>query len=148
MSSSASDAVERSALRKLAHLLLPQSLKRLITGRPLLARLLGNSAWQIGDSVFRMGTGVVVSAYVARYLGPSGFGLINLGVALFTLFTAVAQFGMNSLVVRDLVAARPGSGRRYSAVPCCCESWRVSQPYCSRWGHRLCCSPAMPARRS
>lgn len=104
MSSPASDAVERSALRKRAHALLPHSLQRLISGRPLLARLLGNSAWQIGDSVFRMGTGVAVSAYVARYLGPPGFGLINLGVALFTLFTAVAQFGMNSIVVRDLVA--------------------------------------------
>jgi PST family polysaccharide transporter len=107
MSSSAPQAVERGALRKLARLLLPERIQRLIAGRPLLARLLGNSAWQIGDSVFRMGTGVVVSAYVARYLGPPGFGLINLGVALFTLFTAVAQFGMNTIVVRDLVA-RPG----------------------------------------
>jgi PST family polysaccharide transporter len=103
--------MERSALRKLARMLLPQSLQRLIAGRPLLARLLGNSAWQIGDSVFRMGTGVVVSAYVARYLGPPGFGLINLGVALFTLFTAVAQFGMNSIVVRDLVA-RPAQRQK------------------------------------
>jgi polysaccharide transporter, PST family len=97
-------------LRKLARSLFPERIQRLIAARPLLARLLGNSAWQIGDSVFRMGTGVVVSAYVARYLGPPGFGLINLGVALFTLFTAVAQFGMNTIVVRDLIA-RPGERR-------------------------------------
>lgn len=94
-------------MRKLARMLLPQPIHRLIAGRPLLARLLGNSAWQIGDSVFRMGAGVLVGAYVARYLGPPGFGLINLGAALFALFTAVAQFGMNTIVVRDLVA-RPG----------------------------------------
>lgn len=107
MSSPARQAVERGALRKLAHVLLPEPIHRLIAGRPLLARLLGNSAWQIGDSVFRMGAGVLVGAYVARYLGPPGFGLINLGAALFALFTAVAQFGMNTIVVRDLVA-RPG----------------------------------------
>ncbi|MDE2451209.1 MAG: flippase [Gammaproteobacteria bacterium] len=110
MSSALPEWAERAGFRRLARTLLPQSLRRLIGGRPLLARLLGNSAWQIGDSLFRMGTGVVVSAYVARYLGPPGFGLINLGVALFTLFTAVAQFGMNTIVVRDLIE-RPDERR-------------------------------------
>lgn len=110
MSSALPEWAERAGFRRLTHALLPQSLRRLIRSRPLLARLLGNSAWQIGDSVFRMGTGVLVSAYVARYLGPAGFGLINLGVALFTLFTAVGQFGMNTIVVRDLVA-RPDERR-------------------------------------
>lgn len=110
MSSSAPEAALRKSLRKLSRILLPQPTLRLIAARPLVARLLGNSAWQVGDSVFRMGTGVVVSAYVARYLGPPGFGLISLGVALFTLFTAVAQFGMNTVVVRDLVA-RPDARR-------------------------------------
>jgi polysaccharide transporter, PST family len=110
MSSALPEWAERAGFRRLAQALLPESLRRLLQARPMLARLLGNSAWQIGDSVFRMGTGVVVSAYVARYLGPAGFGLINLGVALFTLFTAVAQFGMNTIVVRDLVA-RPDERR-------------------------------------
>jgi len=69
----------------------------------LLQRLLGNSAWQILDKVFRMGTGVLVSVYVARYLGPGNFGLMNFAVALAALFSAVAAFGLPSIVVRDLV---------------------------------------------
>jgi PST family polysaccharide transporter len=69
----------------------------------LLQRLLGNSLWQILDKVFRMGTGVLVSAYVARYLGPGDFGLMNFAVALTALFSAVAAFGLPSIVVRDLV---------------------------------------------
>lgn len=91
-------------VRRLAHALVPERVKRLLRGRPLIRRLLGNSAWRIGDSVSRMGVGVLVSVYVARYLGPSGFGLISFAAALATLFTAVAQFGMNAVVVRDLVA--------------------------------------------
>ena len=41
--------------------------------------------WQIGDKVFRMGAGVFVSVYVARYLGPRGLGLLSFGTALATL---------------------------------------------------------------
>ena len=75
----------------------------MLHGRPLLQRLIGNSLWQVGDKVFRMGAGVLVSAYTARYLGPANFGLLNFAVAFVTLFSAIAAFGLPSIVVRDLV---------------------------------------------
>lgn len=76
---------------------------RYIRGRPTLRRLLGNGVWRVGDSVFRMGGALLVSAYVARYLHPSGFGLISFAAAMATLVTAIAQFGMQTVVVRELV---------------------------------------------
>jgi polysaccharide transporter, PST family len=69
----------------------------------MLRRLLGNGVWRVGDNVFRMGLGVVVSAYTARYLHPTGFGLISFGAAMATLVTAIAQFGMQTVVVRELI---------------------------------------------
>lgn len=84
--------------------LLPEFAARHFHDRPLLRRLFGNSVWQIGDKVFRMGAGVFVAVYVARYLGPPGLGLLSFGTALATLVSAIAQFGANSVVVRDLVA--------------------------------------------
>jgi len=86
---------------------LPSAMRQQIRNRPLLRRLLGNSAWQLSDKVCRMGGAVLVGAYVARYLGPSELGLLAYATALATLVSAIAQFGMGSLVVRDLVA-RPG----------------------------------------
>src|SRR5215469_1406476 len=76
-------------------------------GRPMLARVLRNGAWQIGDKVSRMGAGVFVSVYVARYLGPTGYGLLSFAVALAALFSSVASCGLPQVVVRDLVT-HPG----------------------------------------
>lgn len=69
----------------------------------MLQRMLGNGIWRVGDTVFRLGLGVLVSAYTARYLHPTGFGLINFAAAMATLVTAIAQFGMQTVVVRELV---------------------------------------------
>lgn len=85
------------------HTMLPEAASRFIRGRPMLQRLLGNGVWRVADSVFRMGGGLLVSVYVARYLHPTGFGLISFAAAMATLVTAIAQFGMQTVVVRDLV---------------------------------------------
>lgn len=82
----------------------PAAASRYIRGRPLLRRLLGNGVWRLGDSVFRMGAAVLVNAYVARYLSPAGFGLLSFAAAMATLVTAIAQFGMQNVVVRELIS--------------------------------------------
>lgn len=69
----------------------------------MLRKFIGNSAWQVGDKVARMGGGVLVSVYVARYLGPDDFGLFSFSLALTALFTSFAAFGLPTVVVRDLV---------------------------------------------
>lgn len=94
--------------------LMPELLLRRVRGRPMLVRLLGNSAWQVGDKVTRMGAGVLVSVYIARYLGPDGYGLISFATALVALFSAIAIFGLQAVVVRDLVV-RPEQRARILA---------------------------------
>jgi polysaccharide transporter, PST family len=88
---------------RIVQALSPEAASRFIQGRPMLRRLLGNGVWRVGDNVFRMGLGVLVSAYTARYLHPTGFGLISFAAAMATLVTAIAQFGMQTIVVRELV---------------------------------------------
>ena len=50
-----------------------------------------------------MGVGLLVGVWIARYLGPEQFGLMNYALAFVALFAAVANLGLNSIVVRDLV---------------------------------------------
>lgn len=50
-----------------------------------------------------MGVGLLVGVWIARYLGPAQFGLMNYAMAIVALFGAVASLGLNSIVVRDLV---------------------------------------------
>lgn len=66
-------------------------------------RLIGNAAWLVGDKIGRLGVGMVVLVWTARYLGPESFGLFNYGQALVVIFTAFATMGMADIAVRDIV---------------------------------------------
>ena len=79
------------------------SLRNRLESRPNLLRALKNFAWLFSDKIVRMGIGLLVGVWVARYLGPEQFGLLNYAVALVALFGAVASMGLNGIVVRDLV---------------------------------------------
>lgn len=82
---------------------LPAGLRAKIEHRPNLQKILGNIGWLFFDKVLRMGMGLLVGVWVARYLGPTQFGLLNYATAIVALFTAVATLGLNNIVVRDLV---------------------------------------------
>ena len=82
---------------------LPAPLRARLEHRPNLHKILGNTGWLFGDRVVRMGIGLVVGVWVARYLGPAQFGLMNYAVAIVALFGTVANLGLNGIVVRDLV---------------------------------------------
>jgi O-antigen/teichoic acid export membrane protein len=62
-----------------------------------------NSSWLALERVFRMMVAVVVGVWVARYLGPETFGLLNYAQSLLVLITAVAGLGLDSIVGRALV---------------------------------------------
>jgi O-antigen/teichoic acid export membrane protein len=68
-----------------------------------LQKLFWNTSWLFAEKVFRMGIGLIVGVWVARYLGPSQFGALNYALAFATLFSVLATLGLNTIVVRDLV---------------------------------------------
>lgn len=83
--------------------LLPPPLRAKIEHRPNLQKALANAGWLFGDKVLRMGVGLLIGVWVARYLGPEQFGLLNFAMAIVAVFGAVASVGLNGIVVRDLV---------------------------------------------
>jgi len=84
---------------------LPKSIQARLSSRNNLQAVLGNSAWQVTDKIVRMGVGVLVGLWVARYLGPRGFGQLNYAIALTSVLGAVANLGLDSIVIRELVRA-------------------------------------------
>jgi PST family polysaccharide transporter len=54
--------------------------------------------------------GLVVGIWVARYLGPQQYGLLNFATAMVELFTIFVTLGMQSIIVRDLVNTPEGAG--------------------------------------
>jgi len=86
---------------------LPMEIRTKIEHRHDLMRILNNISWLFFDKFLRMGVGLVVSVWIARYLGPEQFGLLSYALAFVALFTAVANLGLNGIVVRDLVQDPP-----------------------------------------
>lgn len=83
--------------------ILPGPIRSRLEGRPHLQQVLSNTGWLFGDRAIRMGMGLVIGVWVARYLGPAEFGLLNYAQAFVALFTALATLGLDRIVVRDLV---------------------------------------------
>ena len=71
--------------------------------RPNLQKVAENVGWLFFDKVLRMGVGLFVGVWIARYLGPEQFGLLNFALAFTGLFGAIAALGLQGIVVRDIV---------------------------------------------
>jgi PST family polysaccharide transporter len=92
------------------HDLAPKSLRRGIEEAPRVGAALSNIAWIYGDNLLRTGVRVILSVWVARYLGPEQFGLLSYAVALASLFAIFASLELSIAVVRDLVKEQDAAG--------------------------------------
>lgn len=57
----------------------------------------------MADKVLRLFVGLFVGVYVARYLGPERFGVLNFAMSFVALFGAFAKLGLDGIVVRNAV---------------------------------------------
>jgi PST family polysaccharide transporter len=71
--------------------------------RPGVKRVIANTSWLFTDRILRLIVSLFVGAWVARYLGPSDFGLLNYVTSFVALFTSFTALGLDGIVVRDLV---------------------------------------------
>ncbi|WP_460589692.1 flippase [Haliea atlantica] len=78
-------------------------IQRRIAHRPNLVKIADNIGWLFFDKILRMGVGLFVGVWIARYLGPEQFGLLNFALAFTGLFGAIATLGLPGIVVRDIV---------------------------------------------
>jgi O-antigen/teichoic acid export membrane protein len=89
--------------------LIPAFVHRRIAHRPNLVKIVDNIGWLFFDKVLRMGVGLFVGIWIARYLGPEQFGLLNFALAFTGLFGAIAALGLQGIVVRDIVRDPDGA---------------------------------------
>jgi PST family polysaccharide transporter len=84
---------------------LPKPLRSKLGGRQRLQDALGNTIWLVSDRLLRLGVGLFVSVWIARYLGPEQYGLWSYALAFSALFTSFTSLGLEMIVVRELVKA-------------------------------------------
>ncbi len=82
---------------------IPLWIRKRIEGREQVQRIIGNITWLSLDKILRLGVGLFVGVWVARYLGVERFGQLNFAQAFVVLFSPLALLGLDSIAVRDLV---------------------------------------------
>jgi polysaccharide transporter, PST family len=70
---------------------------------PEFRKIITNVFWLMADNILRMGVGLIVGVWVARYLGPSQFGLLNYATSITGMFNVIAKAGLDEIIIRDLV---------------------------------------------
>lgn len=67
------------------------------------SRTVKNAAWIIGCRIVQAVLALIVTMISARYLGPSGYGLINYAASIVAFFIPVMQLGLNSTLVQEII---------------------------------------------
>lgn len=65
-------------------------------------RIFKNIAWLFFDKILRIFGGLVIGVWVARYLGPKNFGVLNYAMAFAAFFSFASDLGLPSILVREL----------------------------------------------
>jgi len=82
---------------------LPAFIRVKVEGRAYLQNVISNTGWQFADNFVRMGVGLLIGIWMARYLGPEKFGVLSYALAFVALFSPVAALGLEDIAVRDIV---------------------------------------------
>ena len=73
-------------------------------------KVIKNAKWMIYSRIIQMLIGLITSTLSARYLGPSGFGIINYAASLTSFFVPLMQLGLNSTLVQEIISNEDKEG--------------------------------------
>jgi len=68
-----------------------------------LRRIIANMGWLFVDNFVNIVAGLLVGAWVARYLGPAQYGIYNYALALVSLLIPLVVLGLKDIVIRNIV---------------------------------------------
>lgn len=66
-------------------------------------KYLFNTTWLLGGKVYRVGLGLLITVWMARYLGPEQFGVFNYALSFVTIFSVFVSLGLDNLIVREVI---------------------------------------------
>ncbi|MGK7922750.1 MAG: flippase [Trichodesmium sp.] len=70
---------------------------------PDIRQIISNTTWLFLDRIIQMGLSLFVGIWVARYLGPEQYGILNYSISFVALFLPLVTMGLDGIIVRELV---------------------------------------------
>ncbi|MDD3083397.1 MAG: flippase [Candidatus ainarchaeum sp.] len=84
--------------------IIPKKIRSRFTNRPILQKIVKNIGWLSFERFLELIVALIVGIWVARYLGPSDFGLMNFAISFTALFGPFINLGLDTILHRELVA--------------------------------------------
>lgn len=66
-------------------------------------KYLSNTSWLFGEKIFNIVIGLLITVWMARYLGPEQFGTLNYAISFVALFGILSSLGLNTLATKELL---------------------------------------------
>jgi len=82
---------------------LPAFISKNLDGKSNFQKMLGNTGWLFSDHLIRLGVGLLLVGWVARYLGPERYGKLSYAYSFVMLFSAIANLGLEGIIIRNIV---------------------------------------------
>lgn len=73
-------------------------------------RFLNNASWMIGGKIFQMVIFLFIGMMIARYLGPSNYGILSYSASLVAFFTSLCTLGLNGIIIKVFVSDQENQG--------------------------------------
>ncbi|HQG57744.1 MAG TPA: flippase [Candidatus Dojkabacteria bacterium] len=73
-----------------------------LSERPLIRKVLPNTFWLLANRIVQLLVNVFLSAWMARYLGPSDMGIFNYALVIIGIFSVFSFLGLDSIIIRDI----------------------------------------------
>ena len=67
------------------------------------SKVIRNAGWLIGARILQMFFGIFITAWTARYLGPSNTGAVTYVSSIVSFFSSLATLGLNNVIVKELI---------------------------------------------
>jgi len=69
---------------------------------PNFKKYFANVFWLVSEKVFSLGISLITGIYVARYLQPEAYGMLNYAISFVGIFASFSSLGIDNILVRDL----------------------------------------------
>ena len=66
-------------------------------------RYFANMSWMFGGQMFSLLVSFFIGAWVARYLGPENYGVLNYSIAFVGIFGFISTLGVDGILNRELI---------------------------------------------
>ncbi len=76
--------------------------KRFNVNEEQLKKYSSSALWILFEKILRLSLNLVVGIWLARYLGPSQYGVYNYAIAIATVLLPIVNFGLQGILVKEL----------------------------------------------